>query len=139
MNLRDQLLTIRAERGTLTPQSVLDTARPKGHPLHDRFEWDNRIAGEAYRRDQAHRLIQSVRVSYIDKNNEQRTTRAFVAIPSDSPQPTYEMTETVATDPVLHQMMVAQLEREWRQLSARYGHLTEFMELVATAAESMAA
>lgn len=134
MSLRDQLLAIRAEQGVLTPQIVLEAARPDDHPLHDRFEWDDKIAGEQYRREQAHRLIQSVRVSYISKDNEPRTTRAFVAVPSDIPQPVYEPAEDIANNPVLHQIVVAQLEREWRQLRQRYGHLSEFLTLVAEAA-----
>lgn len=56
-DLRSALTDIYRARGELTPQLVVDEARPKDAPLHDRFEWDNKVAGEAYRRVQAQQLI----------------------------------------------------------------------------------
>lgn len=48
--------------GTLTPTAVLDDARSPNSPLHDYFEWNDDVAAEKYRLDQARRLIRSVRV-----------------------------------------------------------------------------
>jgi hypothetical protein len=60
-DLRDQLQNIADKYGgRITPAYVVDEARPPSHPLHHRFEWDDRIAGEAHRRRQAQELIQSV-------------------------------------------------------------------------------
>ena len=35
--------------GNLTPEMILDFARPKKSPLHDYFEWDNTKAAEQWR------------------------------------------------------------------------------------------
>lgn len=48
--------------GILTSKLVVDEARDPKNPLHDRFEWDDGIAGEAFRMDQARTLIRSFRV-----------------------------------------------------------------------------
>jgi hypothetical protein len=130
MSLRDQLEQVYQARGELTPQALVDTARPKMHPLHDRFEWNDKVASEAYRRDQAHRLIQSVRVAFISSDRP-KDVRAFVAIPRpESAQPSYERVEDVLADPVKKQIVLNQMEREWRTMQARYGDLVEFSELV---------
>lgn len=139
-SLRDQLLQVRAEAGALTPALVVDAARAKAHPLHSRFEWNDKIAGEAHRREQAHQLIRSVRVSYIAGDGAPKTTRAYVAVPvEDSPQPDYQPVEDLALDPVKKAIVLAQMEREWRTLRQRYGHLAEFLALVSSTAEDVAA
>jgi hypothetical protein len=53
-----------SQGGELTPAAVLDYARPKASPIHDRFTWDNKLAGEKFRLIEAAMLIRSVRVSF---------------------------------------------------------------------------
>lgn len=131
MSLRDQLLAIRHEHGTLTPAIVLNEARLTDSPLHHRFEWDNSIAGEAYRRDQAHRLIQSVKVTYSRDANGPKTVRAFLAVDrDDSPNPVYEPITDVIEDPLTLKIVQAAMIREIRALQNRYGHLKEFAALL---------
>lgn len=130
MSLRDQLQAVYDERGKLTPAILVETARDPEHPLHARFEWDDRVAGEAYRRQQAHELIRSVKVTY-QRGDEERKVRAYHAVPSeDSPQPSYEPVEKVADDPFIRQLVLKNAEREWRALKARYADLDEFFSIV---------
>lgn len=42
----------------LTPQRLVDVSRDVNAPLHNEFEWDDSIAGEKYREQQAQKLIQ---------------------------------------------------------------------------------
>lgn len=129
-NLRDQLLAIREKHGYLDPAIVVEEARDKRHPLHARFEWDDKVAGEAYRRQQAHELIQVVRKPY-DGPNGPKDVRAFIAVPRpDSKQPAYEPVEEVMQDEMTRKIVLAQMEREWRTLQARYGDLVEFGDLI---------
>lgn len=48
--------------GTLTPRAVVDDASDPRSPLHSQFEWDNDLAADKYRIEQARRLIRKVRV-----------------------------------------------------------------------------
>jgi hypothetical protein len=138
-SLREQLEAIREEHGYLDPDLVVEVATPKTHPLHDRLEWDNRIAGTAWRQEQAHRLIQSVRVRYMF-DDQPKDVRAYVAVPREGArQPSYEPTEEAMRDPFMRQLVLGQMQREWQSLKARYGDLAEFAELVVTAASEVAA
>ena len=38
-----------ASDGTVTPPRVVEAARPESSPIHDAFEWDDVVAGEAWR------------------------------------------------------------------------------------------
>jgi hypothetical protein len=57
VNLRDELKSIFEVNRELTPKIVVNAARKKDSPLHDRFEWNNAVAGEKYREVQAAELI----------------------------------------------------------------------------------
>ena len=132
--LAGQLEEVRARWGELTPPAVLADVKEVGkrHPLYSRFEWDNKIAGEAHRLTQAHRLIQMVKVVYRDRSDEERKTRAYVAIARpNSHQPDYEPIESVALDPLKRRILLQDAERRWRQLKSQFGHLAEFMDMVA--------
>ena len=132
MSVREHLLAIReANGGQLTPEAVVEAARPKTHPLHSRvFDRAPKDAAEAWYRHRAHELIQSVRVRYI-ANDRPRDVRAFLAVPRpELPQPVYEPTEDVMTDDLARQIVLQNMEREWRTLQARYGDLVEFGEMI---------
>lgn len=133
MNLRDQLQSVYDSYGKLTPVAVLDTARDPSHPLHSRFQWDDTVAAEAYRLDQAHRLIQSVKVVYkpATKRSGPKRVRGFIALPDVGGSGfRYEPSESVALDPLLREMALADMRREFQALKDRYGHFVEFVRML---------
>jgi hypothetical protein len=121
--LKDELLRIRAERGALSPATVLDDARPADSPLHHRFEWDDAVAGERYRLVQASELIRSVRVSFATPTGIESVRQFVISAPQ-----TYSPIEEVVADPISRELLLRQFEREWKILQARYSHLIEFVE-----------
>jgi hypothetical protein len=131
MSLRDQLQAIYNERGKLTPTIVVDEARDESHPLHNRFEWDDAVAGEAWRRQQAHELIRSVRVVYkqADEKNPEKSVRAYHAVRGDEGH-SYEPVEKVTEDDFTRRLVLADMEREWKALHRRYQQFEEFLKMV---------
>jgi hypothetical protein len=131
MNLRDELQRIYDERGTLTPALVVDEARDPQHVLHSRFEWDDSVAGEKYRRAQAQELIRSVKVVYREATETERakSVRAFHAIRREHGH-VYEPAEKVVEDPFAKKLLLADMEREWRALFRRYQDFKEFADMV---------
>lgn len=131
--LHQQLLDIRAARGQLTPDDVVDVARDKSHPLHGRFEWDDQMAGEAYRRIQAAELIRSVRISYTESpEGEERSVRGWSALTDAPDRRGYEPTEELLRDEFTAKLLLRQAERELKAFKKKYGHLKEFADLVAS-------
>lgn len=139
-DLRQQLDAVRQRHGRLTPELVLDVARDPDHPLHARFEWDDSVAAERYRREQAHELIVSVRVTYQPERGRPRDVRRYLPVPRpDSRQPDYQDVSTIAADPIASAVVLAMFEREWKALRKRYGHLVEAMDIVRRDLENDAA
>src|SRR5262245_29148308 len=60
-----ELERIHKRNGAVTPKLVLDAARDEGHPLHDFFEWDDSIAGDKYRLEQAMRMIMASKMVVV--------------------------------------------------------------------------
>jgi hypothetical protein len=56
----ERLSELKAQFGAVTPQVVLDDARPEGSPLHTAFEWNDEIAAERFRLQQASYVIRSI-------------------------------------------------------------------------------
>jgi len=128
VSLRDQLQTIYNDHGKLTPALVVDVARDLDHPLHNRLEWDDLVAAESHRRDQAHDLIRSVRISHVP--GEAPIVRAYHAVRDTEDEYVYEPVEKIAADPLMTKMLLADMEREWRTLRRRYEEFDEFWHLV---------
>ncbi|WP_143591212.1 hypothetical protein [Thermoactinospora rubra] len=131
MSLRDHMQAIYDQYGKLTPELVVEVAKEPDHPLHDRFEWDDSVAAEAWRREQAHRLIQKCKVVYreADDKNPEQSVRAFHAVRSEKGH-VYEPVERVTADPFMAQLVLQDMEREWKALKRRYEHFSEFYAMV---------
>ena len=71
--------------GTLLPETVLRSAKTARSPLHDCFEWDDKIAAHKYRVTQASYLLRAVVVIQQDPENPKKTVtcRAFPCIETD--------------------------------------------------------
>lgn len=117
------------DRGLLRPHALVDDARDPSSPGHSYFEWDDAIAGEAHRIEQARRLIRSIRVEY--KPTPRSDTRSVRAYWPDRTEPVgYRRTADIAGDPIGKEVMLAEMAREWRALKRRYEHMAEFVDLV---------
>jgi hypothetical protein len=140
MSLRDQLSGIYQRHGILTPDIVVNEARPADSPLHNRFEWDDSIAAEAHRRAQAQELIRSVKVVYrpADEKESSKKIREWQAVRTERGSE-YKPVEEVAMDPMLRKIVLADMEREWKALHRRYSQFSEFIAMVTADMNSNAA
>lgn len=139
-DLRASLTRIYETQGELTPQHVVDDARPETSELHHRFEWDDELAGEAYRRTQAAELIRSVRIQFaVDSDtSERKYVRAFSSAreAGDAERAGYVPTEELVQDELATKILLKAFEREIADLKRKYGHLSEFAQMMMSAAES---
>ena len=136
MNLKDELERVRLVHGVVTPATVLETATPEDDPLHNRFEWDDEVAGEKHRLRQAHDLIRSVRVVYKRDRHGPRSLRAYVPMPQvNTYQPSYEPIQDVLNDKIKRRILFNQFERDLASLEARYGCLQEYADMLRKAAK----
>lgn len=132
--LREQLQSIYDQHGKLTPELLVEVARPETHPLHSRvFDRAPSEAAEAWYRHRAHELIRSVKVVYrdADETSAEKSVRAFHAVRSPGPDPyVYEPVDEVMADDFKRTLVLRDMEREWKTLYRRYNQFVEFAEMV---------
>lgn len=130
MNLRDELMAIREQRGVLSPAVVVEEAAAESHPLHSHFEWDDSVAGPKWRYHQAGQLIRSVQVIYTRPNGTQGHVRGFHAVRDEEGQTVYNPIDEIVQSPLSTEMLRRRLRRDWEAFRARYESFEEFRELL---------
>lgn len=108
--------------GYITPESVLDEARPDGSPLHRYFEWDDDVAAEQYRLVQARQLIVRYSVEVEIQPEKVIRPRAFV----NSSPGRYTPIADAMRDPDARDRVMQSAIRELSALRRKYEHLCDF-------------
>ena len=73
------LTQLRESETGLTPESLVDASREVSAPLHNEFEWDDTVAAEKYRREQARYIIRHLIIEEVELEEPKHVKdRAFV-------------------------------------------------------------
>lgn len=121
------------QHGELTPEDILKDARNRNSPLHSFFEWDDGLAAEQHRLQQARGLIRAVVAVYLptEETEKQVVVRAKAYVHINEPTVPHYRETTHALSQTKTRKMV--LQRAWRELQAwrnRYKDINEFAELI---------
>lgn len=118
----------KSERG-LTPQALLDASRDENAPLHNEFEWDDTVAAEKWRLEQARLLIANIRI--VRSNDEQERNaykeRGFVSTPGN--KGVYVGMQTALNQEKLRSYLLDQAKRDSQSFIAKYRRLQELAEV----------
>jgi hypothetical protein len=141
--IEKELRRIEKKYGYVAPWMLVKEAEPEGHPLHDEFEWDDAIAGNLYREDQARTII--VSVEYQRRPGEVfRLTEAphYVRDPRRAPDQGYvSLDEAKANAELAEQILRSELARiegavqRGRNVAARLNLDREFENLLVLVAD----
>ena len=139
MTVIEELEQIRESNdGILYPQSVVDFARNEDTDLHDKFEWDDTVAGENYRVWQARKIIRAVAI-LIPRQNE--PIQAYVSMVADRYQGEekqekvggYRCMVDVLSTPDLRERLLSEALAEFEMWERKYQVITELADIFAAA------
>lgn len=136
-----ELEQIRGENdGLLPPRAVVEFARDPLTALHGEFTWDDAVAAEERRLDQARRLIR-VMVTIEHIADKDRRVRAFVSVMDDRRMAGggYRSTVEVMQDDERRERMLATALMELRAFKRRYSVLQELASVFEAAEEVLSA
>lgn len=108
--------------GRLNAQNLVDVSRDKDAPLHDMFEWDDSIAAEKYREEQAKKIIRSIVYTVEDKPI---TTRVFQSVGPKS----YEKVERIMQSDEKRKYLLNAAKAELAAFKRKYQVLSELSEV----------
>lgn len=112
-----------SQKGMLETQAVVDDARAISSPIHDHFEWDDAIAGEAHRRQQARELIRSIQFVVEEEIKGPREVNAFFHIETivdDERVQGYVNYEDIRASEDLRSQVITKARREAHNWRNRY-------------------
>lgn len=117
--------------GQITPQEVLEKAKDVNSELHKCFEWDDSIAAEKYRLQQARSII--INLVYAPKKEEEQSVRCFSLTSKVS---TYQPTQQFLVQEDEYQTLLKRALSELEAFKKKYHTLTE-LEAVFEAIETL--
>ena len=105
--------------GNLTARGLLDANRPEDAPLHNEFEWNDGVAAEKYREQQARHIIGSLVIC----PEKSEPIRAFFKIESAGNRytPVTTIMESADSSNHLKEIAISELkaiERKYRSIEA---------------------
>lgn len=112
----------------VTAKTIVDKARDESTELHKLFEWDDTLAAEKYRQQQAGMMISSLQVVVIaeTEDTEEKTTRAFVTLKRETE---YEPISAVVADPEKYDLLKERAIRQFKADRERYQEVYDLQEL----------
>jgi hypothetical protein len=117
--LRREILALRDADGLIFAGSVVDWARENtGSALFGQFEWNDRIAGERYRVEQARRLI-SIHVVDLQLN------RQTISLTTDRRDGGYRALDEVLSHHEMRRLALLDAIAEFQRLRDRHDHFVE--------------
>lgn len=119
------------KEGPLTPKALLDASRPTRAPTHGLFEWDDSVAAEKHRLQQASYYLREVDIVYATEGRPLRV-RAF----SSEGTAGYSLTTRILKNPTRRSDLLNKAWAEFEGFRERWEHLEELAGLF-TAAERL--
>lgn len=107
------------QTGCLTARRLVDESRPEDAPLHSEFEWDDAVAAEAYREEQASHIIRSLVIQPEEQPTE--VVRAFFRTTENK---TYESLSVILNDTRKTDALLEMALKELRAFQAKYSTLS---------------
>lgn len=116
---------IRHEQGgRLSTAAIIEDARDEGSPFHKYFEWDDPVAAEKWRAEQAGQLIRGI-VTVVTRGDVSHSIRAFVNV-TEGQEHHYTTTAHALSDDGLREQV---LRKAWEELQGWYQRYREYKEL----------
>lgn len=114
--------------GRLTRANLVEVSRPEDAPLHKAFEWNDTVAAQRYREEQAGRIIRFVEVT-TDRIEE--PTRAFVSLAVATQAREYHSIEAVLETADGRRQLLAEAKSELEAFRRKYKGLQELARVFA--------
>ena len=116
-----------AEENRLNAPDLVNESRPEDAPLHPEFEWDDSVAAEKWREEQASALIRHL-VVRIEANDQEYPTRQYFMVQKELN--TYEPIQVILKDEDKMAMLLEQAKRELQAFKAKYAGLKELADVI---------
>lgn len=124
----DEIFEICHDIGSALPSDILDKAKDEETELHKCFTWDDSVAAEKYRLQEARKLVTLMVIKEDPAPVERPEIRVFYKTYDNSG---YKPTELIFKQDDEYNELLKRAQRELRAFKAKYSMLREFDEIFA--------
>lgn len=110
------------------PAQILEKARDKTTELHKCFEWDDSVAAEKFRLQQARTVICHLVIKEVEEKTGATPKRIFHRTETTGG---YKSIEFILQDQTEYEKLLEMAKRELQAFKAKYHSLSEFEEIFA--------
>ena len=115
---------------TFTCKQIVEKAKDRNTELHKCFEWDNEIAADKYRLQQAGLIIRNLVITRVEEEKEQKTPlRMFVS--TGERTGAYKPVKSVVRIQSEYKNLLERAYSELRAFKNKYSMLKELDEILA--------
>ena len=118
--------------GEVTPQILVDDARPEDALMHPLYEWNDSIAAEKYRLGQSRRITNDlivVRVSYEEPELPE-PAKAFVSIKPRNESASYKPIVEALSDEDTKKQVIENARMELDSYTRKYRNLVDLVPIL---------
>lgn len=121
----EELLQICDENGGAKPEEIVDFARDENTELHKCFQWDDSIAAENWRKQQARMITASLKVTVETQEHGAQSFRIFQHV-----EDTYKPVTLIVRNEDEYAELLNKAKADLIAFKKRYKSLTELQELI---------
>lgn len=108
--------------GRLSPAELVEVSRPEDAPLHNEFEWDDKVAAQLWREKTGQIMIACIVVTQ-EAEEEKKPVRAYFNIERGTHE--YIPTEVIFSEEAKRERLLDIAKRELLSFKSKYQSLTE--------------
>lgn len=135
----EALMEIDQNFSKIKPAAVVDAARSVDNPLHPHFEWDDSIAAESHRIQQARNLVRCITILPSKSKGRSITGErpAFLSITTDDGERGYRPLKVILNNRELRRQVLANAHRDLLAWEKRYNMLVDVCNIVRSARDKL--
>ena len=128
----NEILDVKNTQG-LTAKALVERAKDKKSPLHDLFEWNNKLCGHRWREQQARVLINEVKIK-IDSKEIYAFENVEIYVENkeegEIKEKQYKQYSEIIDDEVLRKQIILRAYKQLAYWKEKYSIYSEFSEII---------
>lgn len=124
-----------AEYETITPQLLVDNARPEGAVMHPLYEWDDSIAAEKYRVQQSTHIMSELVIVHVEETDVDEDdkkpvmVRAFHSVSNHRETANYQPIAKIIENEEMESQVLQNARKDLESFQRKYQGLIDIKAL----------
>ena len=131
----EHLQKLEQENGGVTREAFLESARDENSEMHKLFEWDDTVAAEKYRLEQANKIIHSIQVTVVEEEEKPPVKLNLFTMPGYTEKKVgdtgrYINVMTATAKPDTRALILEDARKNAKWFMNKYQSITELAEVI---------